>query len=240
MHRAAGVVAVLATAVVATADVQIFVTPDVNPWVAPGPANVFMPTAGNGTDWSVDGYQANFANFPTAFQSSTSVLVGQKAYIWVKFNTDTQNGPVQGAKLQGLDLNLANAGAGSRVAWYVMDDKNGAQGIKRWDGAYTPPNYPEFTNFHQVLVAITAGGIKNTAFDQQIGLYKGASRIALLGVASFQTPGQYTFGLGSQGINFDTGPSAPPVQFGTLTVGIPEPAAFGLLAVAAGLLRRRG
>ncbi len=234
MRNRIALLAVLVSAAVATANVEIFFTNAAsNPWVAPGPASDFMPTAGNGTDWSADGYKPNFANFPSAYSALTLVAPGETAYIWIKFNTDTQVGPINNSRLQGLDLIWSQAP--TDVAWYVEDDTNGQQGFRRWDGAYTPPNFPEFKKAHQVLVAVNGTGIKNNAFNQEIGLYNGTSRIALLGAVKFQQTGFYNFTLGTLGINFNSAPTAPPVEFGTLTV--PEPVGLVLLALC--LLNRR-
>ncbi len=239
MKKALCILSLLTVAAVASANVEIFFTNAAsNPWLAPGPANIFMPTAGNGTDWSSDGYKANFANFPSAYQALTTVNSGDTAYMWIKFNTDTQVGPINNSRLQGLDVILSQAP--TDVAWYVEDDTYGQQGFRRFDGAYTPPNFPEFKKQHQVLVAVNGTGIKNNAFNQEIGLYNGTSRVALLGAIKFDTatPIDVTMTLGTLGINFNSAPTAPPVTFGTLHV-TPEPAAAVLLALAGLLIRRR-
>ncbi len=238
MRELAAIRLLLATVGLAAADVQIFFTPDVNPWLSPGPASIWMPPAGNGTDWSTDGYKANFANFPSAYSALTTVASGETAYIWIKLNTDTQLGPIHGTRLLRLDAVLSATPAD--VAWYIEDDLNGQQGFRRFDGPYTPPNFPEFKNQHQILVAVNGTGIKNNAFSQEIGLYSGPARVGLLGAVKFDTaiPLDVTLSLGSLGLNFTSAPTAPPVTFGTLHV-TPEPAAAVLLALAGLLIRRR-
>ncbi len=234
------VLAIGATAALAASNVQIFFTNDVHPWVAPGPVSIFAPSALNGTDYTADGYVANFANFPSAFVPNTTVGVGETAYIWLKFNTDTQQGPVENAKLMAIDLNMANhGGAGSAISWYIEDDENGVLGSIRWDVS-GPPEWwlLEFTRFHRTLVAVMARGIRNVSSDDYGMLYSGThGRVALLGAIKLDTPGVYALTLGTLGIQFNSAPTAPPVEFGTLTV-IPEPAMV-LLALAAVLARRR-
>ncbi len=169
---------------------------------------------------------------------STTVAVGETACIWLKFNTDTQLGPIENARLQGLHLNMAaHGGSGSAIAWYMEDDTNGVLGRRRWDSYGPPPWWPEYTKFNQVLVAVNGMGIRNQATDDYIMLYAGSSRVALLGAVKLDTPATYTFALGTLGINFNSAPTAPPVEFGTLTV-VPEPAVAALAALGA-LLRRR-
>ncbi len=237
MRQQVGVLAILASAVLTAADVQIFFSNDVHPWVAPGPANVLAPSAWNGTDYTSDGYVAEFANYPSAFVPNATVGVGETAYIWLKFNTDTQVGPIENAKLIGIDLNMPNhGGAGSAIAWYPEDDTNGTLGGKRWDYGEWPQF--EFIHFHQTLVAVLSLGVRNKATDDYNMLYAGTrGRVALLGAIKIDTPGTYAFSLGTLGIYFGSAPNAPPVSFGTLTV-IPEPAMV-LLALAVLLLRRR-
>ncbi len=222
---------------VSPANVQIFFTPasEFNPWMSPGPANAFMPTAGNKTDWSGDGYVPNYAAFPTQFRAETEVSMHDVVYIWIKFNTDTQLGPVDGAKFEGLHLRcLAQP---DDIVWYIMDDTNGVQGAKRWDGYYTPPNFPEFKRLDQVLMAVTGTGIRNTSTNQPIGLYNGATRVGLLGAIQVNT-GEYPFELGSLGIWFNSAPHSPPVQFGHL-FETPEPAGVLLIALVGVVIRRR-
>ncbi len=230
-----------AAATWAVANVQIFFTGAApNPWAGTGPASIFAPTAGNHLDFSQDGYTPNYANFPTAYNPTQTVDPGQTAYMWIKFNVDTQVGPVLFAKMQGLDLNMAaHGGAGSDIAWYLQDD-TGAGNPKRWDGDVTP-GAPEFKKWHQVLVAVTGNGIKIKNANDDFGMFHGTTGgpyVALLGAVKIDTGGDFTFALGTLGINFNTGPSAPPVQFGTLHV-TPEPAAAVLLALAGLLIRRR-
>ncbi len=85
-------------------------------------------------------------------------------------------------------------------------------------------------------MAVNGTGIKNNSFNQEIGLYNGATRVALLGAVKFDQPGEYTLTLGSLGINFNSAPTAPPVTFGTL---VPAEPASVLLIAAVLLLRRR-
>ncbi len=233
-------IVVVAAALAAQADVQVFFTAasQGSPWEGAGPANVFAPTAGNGTDYRLDGYRPNYANFPSGFFGCPIMPANDFAYIWVKFNTDTQQGPVDNAKLDGLHLVLKNydgtLATPLDIAYYlaVNDDPPNV----RWDGPYTPPNFPDFKRNPQSLVAIAANGIVNRAVDVPVNLYSGNLRVALLGAVKL-APGLYHYELGSLGLHFNTGPASPPVELGSVEV-TPEPAAGFLLLLALGLRRR--
>jgi hypothetical protein len=239
MKKALCILSILAVATVASADVQIFFTNGASPFAGSGPTSVFAPTAGNSLDYSADGYVPNYAIFP-AGTGNPIVQLGETAYVWVKFTT-TNGLPTVGAKMQGLDLQLQKGGvnytlgAGDDIAYYVQDDSFGT-GNKRWDGDFGPGNI-NFKQAHQVLVGVTATGIRNLGADAGANLYQGSTKTALLGAIKLNSLGTYSYTLGSLGISFNTG-GTPAVQFGTLTV-VPEPAALVLLAVAGLLIRRR-
>jgi len=270
MKKVACVFALLALASFASANVEIFFTsasPWNTSWGGP-PANIFAPSAGNGTDYENqdadgnpiigDGYAVATSAFPTAFNSNLNVNPGDTAYIWIKFNYDAVNGPSKLAKMQGLDLMFQNtatgnydiAAHGGDIAFYMSDNSvAGAAFGPRWDGDIGNPPYSNFKKSHQVLVAVTAKGIPFNTSQDPLNMYRwnstGQYGIALLGAVKvghagdFEQTGIYDFALGTQGINFNTGVNvSPPVSFGTLTV-IPEPAAILLLGLAGLLIRRR-
>jgi len=264
MRKLLCVFSLLAVAAVASADVQIFFT-SAPPWagagnVPPGPpADQFAPSAGHGTDYGVwdpdntvwtpgDGYVVPNANFPTAFVPNTTIAPGGNAYVWIRFNIGA-TGPQAGAKLQGLDLIFqrtdGTAYTPADVAYYMQDNTNnngGPGGSQfRWDGDIGVPPYSAFKKAHQVLVAVTAGGIVAATTNNNGNMYRytstGSAGTALLGIVKVDDLGVFNYSLGTQGINFNTGIAAPPVEFGTLTT--PEPAAMLLLGLAGLLIRRR-
>jgi len=276
MKKVACALTLLAMAVFATADVQIFFTTATpSPWTSAAvppnfnfgpPANVFLPSAGHGTDYGVwfddqgeppitywnqgDGYVPAVGNFPIAFNANTDVNPGDTAYIWIKFNIDNVNGPQMGAKLQGLDLifqdTAANPVTPDDIGYYMFDGSNAGAtapyNLFRWDGD-PGAGYSNFKKAHQVLVAVTSNGIRAANGSVAANGYRyrstGTMGVALLGAVKMTAAGTYTYSLGAQGINFNTGANvSPATSFGTLTV-IPEPAAVLLLGLAGLLLRRR-
>jgi hypothetical protein len=248
MFRATASVFAAALAVSAGADVQFFFTYDVQPWAGAGPANIFAPTAGNQSDYTLGGYRPDFTHFPTAMVDNLTVQPGQTAYIWIKATPEHQV-PTPGAKLQGMHWELQNEanepftpGLQGEVTYYILDDGTG--GTKRWDGAYTPPGYEEFRRNPQWLVAVTANGIRNLGADRPENLWQGSTRTALLGAIRIFAPGVYHWyfipDLYSTGFHWGGYPWDPPTptQLGTLTV-VPEPAAGLLVAAVVAVYRRR-
>jgi hypothetical protein len=66
-----------------------------------------------------------------------------------------------------LHLNLDDQP--SEVAYCVMDDLNGDNGAKRWGGAYTPPDPPQFKQEPWILAAVTTVRRKTTRDGLFIG-----------------------------------------------------------------------
>ena len=83
------ILSILAVAVVASADVQIFFTDGAtSPWTGAGPTGgPLAPSANAQMDWTSGGYVANFAAYPAAMSNAT-VGLNQTAYVWIKFTTE--------------------------------------------------------------------------------------------------------------------------------------------------------
>ncbi|MEW6251828.1 MAG: hypothetical protein AB1716_14375 [Planctomycetota bacterium] len=254
MIKPVSTILVVLLAATASADVQIFFTDDsTSPWGTTGgapPANVLAPSAGNRRDYGIfqggewlpgDGYRPNFATWPTAM--SNVISGGEYAYIWIKFTAD-HNLPVEGAKLQGLDLILKRGTqtvpmtGGNEIAYYLQDNRLSEPPFNnmRWDGD-PGAAYVNFKRNPQTLVAVTATGITNSSADAPYNLYHGATRTALLGAVHLPRNAVYTFELGPLGISFNTG-GTPAVQFGWLTF-YPEPAGVALFGLLGVFFRRR-
>ncbi len=131
------------------------------------------------------------------------------------------------------------------IAYYVQDNTAGNTLFgPRWNGSQIGPDYCDFRNDEQVLVAVTAAGISNTSSHVPVNLYKGGaasnplSRVCLLGAVKFDSPGDYYFALGSEGISIEGQPTYP-INFVSGHVIVPEPVSTLLAGLGVLILRRR-
>ena len=231
MSKALGVISLLILAAPAGATIQFFFTnAGTYPWLGAGPTGgPFDPTGDRQDDYGLDGYMPDYDNFPSGFVASATAAIGDTVYMWVRFKQEPNF-----MKILGIDL--VQNGVPADVAYYLCENMSSGAN-KRWDGAYTPPNDPEFKQKpRQVLVALLAYGLQNQVNDVPSFLYKGGTaRTALLGAIQYDQPGVHTPMLGPNGISTKGQP--PDAEFGSLTV-TPEPAAV-LLVMATGVLVRR-
>jgi hypothetical protein len=230
MKKALALAAILAWVTSANAVVQIFFTNSADGYGLTA-GSAFQPTANNGTDGA--DYAASFP--PAGAWGVTPTIdysAGEFAYVWLRFSGEANN-----RKIQGLHMDMD--GTPAEVAYYIMDDLNGDTGAKRWDGAYTGPNEPEFKMDPQILAAVGAAGIVNrsTAADNW-NLYDNATRTALLGAVRYDSDGLRSAALGSLGIKYANILTPPTVEFGSAD-WVPEPASLALLGLAGLLIRRR-
>ncbi len=261
-------------ALVSTAwtDVRFFFTSSASPYGIMNPANALTPSFGLGLDAASEDADGNpvtpalaVAQFPTYSTAVPTVDItkGEFVYVWMQlysvggYPTFPQTAPSTCLATGGVlfSATLTATGNPDKVAWYRVDNAN-SDGRLRWQGAATPPDYPEFAHATmQSLTAVTAYGIKNasTADPSQLwsGGANGTGRIALLGAIKPSQAGEFTIvipleagtGLpllayrghvsGSDYASY----SVLPV-FGTYHV-IPEPASMLLLGLAGLLIRRR-
>lgn len=231
MKRQLAIAIMLASCSDACAVVQIFFTNSASGYGLTDPARAFQPTAFAQTDAA--SYQV--VAFPPLDAWGQIPAIdypgGQFAYIWARFSGEPNN-----RKIARLHLDLDEVPA--EVAYYIMDDIGGSNGLKRWDGAYEPPNALEFRQDPQILAAVSSNGIKNASnASQSWNLYDHLTRTALLGAVRYYTPGIRSATLGQLGLSFG-GFTQGIAEFGSAFWG-PEPGALLLLATTALLVRRR-
>lgn len=167
----------------AGATIRFFFTGSSQPYGLTNSALAFQPTLGQQQDAA--SYQvAAFLPLEAWGQiPSINWHAGEFAYVWVRFHNEPNN-----RKLQGLWLDQDDAP--TAIAHYIMDDLNGAHAAKRWDGAYTLPEAPEFRMDPQILPAVQAHGIVNRATDVDAwNLYDHVTRTALLGALRYNSDG---------------------------------------------------
>jgi hypothetical protein len=193
MKYAMVVLALLAATTGAQATVRVFVTSSSSGYGLEDNANAFTPTVStvttDGRNLNTYDYYADYygspgpirvGTFPPADAPSGTtgnpILIppNEFAYIWLQF----QNEPA-GAYINMLQISVT---AGPVSTTYYLCNNSNTLGTKRWDGTATPPDYPEWHNNPQTMVAVTAYGIQNLSANAPGLLYRGgASRITLLG-----------------------------------------------------------
>lgn len=215
--------------------VRVFFTSSAQPYGLTNPALALQPTLGQQQDAA--SYQvAAFPPLESWGQTPTiNWHIGEFAYIWVRFHQETNN-----RKIQGVIIDLDEFP--SEVAYYVMDDLNGDNDAKRWDGAYTMPNAPEFKMDPQIMAAVQNAGITNRSSTvDNWNLYDNVTRTALLAAVRYSSDGL-------RGVYVQSSPPSPippppwVIQWdGGQANWIPEPATLGLMLVlcAAGQRSRR-
>lgn len=167
----------------AGAVVRFLFTGSAQPYGLTNPALAFQPTMGQQQDAA--SYQV--AAFPPleAWGEIPAINwpAGEFAYVWVRFHNEADN-----RKLQGLRLD--QDGDPADVAYYIMNDLDGPNADRRWDGAYTMPDAPEFRMDPQILAAVSGYGIRNRATDVDAwNLYDHVTRTALLGAVRYDSDG---------------------------------------------------
>jgi hypothetical protein len=226
------------------------------------PIDPFRPTystvtAGGDNIYAYDYYYAYYraAAFPPIDAPSGTaddpilidVAAGQWGYMWFQFR-----GEPKGAKVNGLVVEVLSAPQGFgpasdlAVTYYVQNDKDNpdfGMGAKRWDGNATAPDYPEWRNNPQTLIASTSDGIFNGTsdpellFESQEGGSSVRTGVALLGAVQ-GVPGDTVYQLRIDAITYAYG-SAPQFSEHAFFKIVPEPAALLLLAAGAIVTRRR-
>jgi hypothetical protein len=236
MRKTHVVLATLALAASASASIDLFFTSSADGTGLTNPARAFDPT----TDVQMDasGTPPPYALNGAAGVNGTPTIAagsGEWAYVWLKFNGERDN-----LKVEGMHVGVvAPTGGVTDMAWYVMDDLNGAHGSKRWDGPYTPASDPEYRQNPQICSGTASAGLRNVSDSSyDWNLYDRVSRTYLLGAVRF-APGHYDAELYVDPGAFITEDIGHPV----LNVGsahiTPEPASTLLLGLASLLLRRR-
>lgn len=251
----------------ALSEVRIFFTSSVQPYGLTKPMNALGPSFGAGLDAATEDADGNpvdpplqVAAFPTYSTAIPYVDVAQGdfVYVWVQLYSTGAVGTPTNLPTAGtlFSMTLSVQGNPSDVAWYCVNNSNG-DGRKRWEGAATPPDYPEFSNkLMQNLSAVTAYGIKNSSTADPTQLWSGGSnngttgRIALLGAIKPSLADEGRFGIT---VALEQGTGAPLVAYrpptgspypvttvsGQYEVFPAEPASVALLGLAVLMLRRR-
>lgn len=255
MRKIVTVLALLALVATASATVRVFVTKSCDGYGLEDNANAFTPTVStvyaNGVNENTFDYE-DYDGVPGPLRPGAYPPIdspagtcdapvditppGQFAYIWLQFQSEPA-----GAKINGLAITIRECGStdpSTKVSttYYLCNNVN-LTGNKRWDGAATPPGYPEFHNNPQTMVAITAYGIKNLNPVLAEQLWSGGTkRMALLG--SIQAPfDNTTYEILITNISYASPPN-PSVAGGAFRF-TPEPASLLLMGLAGLLIRRR-
>jgi hypothetical protein len=251
----------------ALSDVRIFFTNSSDPYGLTKPQNAFAPSFGAGLDAATEDADGNPVDPPlqvAAFPAYSTAIPwpdpsrAEFVYIWIQLYSTGSLGDPTYLPTNGtlFSMTLSVQGNPSDVAWYCVNNSNG-DGRKRWEGAATPPDYPEFSHATmQNLTAVTAYGIKNASAADPTQLWSGGAnngttgRIALLGAIR---PGPDDLGFFGITVAIEQGTGAPLVAYrptsgspypvttisGQYMAGIPEPASVALLGLAVLMLRRR-
>ncbi len=254
MKKVVTCVALLALVASASATVRVFVTGSNNPYGLENNANAFTPTVStvyaNGVNENTYDYYDMYGGAgplrPGAYPPANSpsgtvadpVLIPSTdfAYLWLQFQSEPA-----GAKINGLAITIRKAGesvpATDVYTTYYLCNNVNTTGNKRWDGNATPPNYPEWHNNPETMIAITAYGIKNLATAKAEQLWGGGTaRIALLGAISAPANGT-VYEVLITNISYASPPN-PTVAGGAFSI-LPEPASLLLMGLAGLLIRRR-
>lgn len=138
---------------------------------------------------------------------------------------------------------VANPSAHLTPTYYLQNDLSGDALNKRWDGTATAPDYPEWHNNPQTMVAVHSAGISNGStvpsnmFLHQAGTgtnpYTG---VALLGAFPVSPNKTYTIAILQWGYS---SPPYPTIAPAGVFQSVPEPASVLLLGLAGLLIRRR-
>ena len=240
LRKALGLSVLLAVVPAASASVRVFVTTSSDPYGLENDANHMIPTVStvysNGTNENAYDYWADYygtipgpirpGGFPPSDAPSGTlddpvvIAEGDFAYIWLQFQ-----GEPESVKLNGLEITIRELGhttpAAVPTTFYVCNNLSNIIYDKRWDGTATPPDYPEWHNNPQLMVAIAANGIDNVGLDRPWNLWEGASRIALLGAVEAPA-NRTTYEILITGISYWALP-IPEVAGGVFLVGGVDP-----------------
>ncbi len=240
----------------ALSDVRIFFTKSSDPYGLTKPQNAFAPSFGAGLDAAEFDVDENpldpplaVAAFPTYRPAvSHTDPTREFLYVWVQFYSTGAPGDPNYLPVNGtlVSLTLAVHASPDAIAWYRVDNSNSIDGLKRWGGAATAPNYPEFRQLNQDLNSGAAYGIMNSSTANPTQLWSGGSnngtsgRIALLGAIKPSFADVVTFRVTAPQATYRTPDgSTYPVATSVASWFIPEPASVLLLGLAGPLMRRR-
>jgi len=258
MKKAVCLVALLAFAAVASANVQFFFTHGTaDPWGLSGndyfgtpvPGfDVFAPTSGTLSDWYYGGYllkdqgtTAVLDDVPltSAINPVVTLNPGEFAYIWIKFDeTEATDDKVIGIENWGFQCGGSYDNV-DLTSYYMNNNK-------RWE---VDPNaadpFEQLTANPQQLVNVVQPGIVNKALNDSANLYSAGPvgvnyrHTALMGVVRCKE-GCYGPLVGSLN-NLYLYPTVPPrvTEFLNAIECVPEPASLLLLGLAGLILRRR-
>ena len=172
-----------------------------------------------------------------------NAAAGEWAYIWFQFRGEPKNASIR------ANLGASATGAGSSPAsalaftYYLQNDRAG-DGLKRWEGSATAPEYPEWRSNPQTLEsgAGNAYGLRNeldnlaNMFHHQSGTNL-RTGVGLLGAIAGQ-PGETVYEYFMNYWDYE-GDGVPVQGEHAFFKFVPEPTGLTLLGIGAVLCRRR-
>jgi hypothetical protein len=168
---------------------------------------------------------------------------GEWPYIWFQFRNEPALRKVNGLIVQADPAGQPEEPTPALTFTYYLQNNMDEYGVKRWNGAATPPDYPGWHENPQVLMELATRSIQNLG-DDPLNMFDnqridGSLRtgVALLGAIS-GSASEIVYEYSIDAVTYANG-YAPAVGEHAFFKVVPEPQAVMLLALAALVRRRR-